>query len=569
MLTSALDAHKSGNHQLATQKYHEVLSKGPNKVAYINLAAIYREHGNAPRAKGILVDGITKLPSAHILWFFLAKCELDLGDFPAALRSILVLLEKSPHNLEYRLLLPKILSKLGCSHLAFQSLRATIRTSSLICNFQDYLNVLFCTLEVAIEHQCVLADLSDNPIEKILGKLCQLSQDNDTDLYYRLKSCLVLVQYYTGTGDLGNAFDMRELARILLRSSSHLLDSVKTKEILAVYHNFSWNLSISLIKSGDFLKGWKLYEHGLCVSAPPPQRWQRALKKPFSYDEVPIWDGSSLFDRSLLILGEQAIGDTMMFLSLLPLLESKTSSITLLVQPRLVPIYRRTLPNATIISSDPTDYSKALPSMVFDYQIPSGSLPCRLLNNCHDRGYMPLKLVSDPIQRDRLRSTHSEGRLPLIGISWQGGVTPKRIPYKSTTLETLLPLLSEQSYSFISLQYGKANNDIPDFNSKYGTSLKHDPSIDPMVDMDSWLSLVDACDLVVSIANTTIHGSGGLGKPTIALLGPNPDWRWLNPDVSSNCFWYPSVSPVHFDSAKGWPHSVNRAISLIEELLLT
>ena len=34
--------------------------------------------------------------------------------------------------------------------------------------------------------------------------------------------------------------------------------------------------------------------------------------------------------------------------------------------------------------------------------------------------------------------------------------------------------------------------------------------------MDTWLSQVDAMDYVISVANTTIHGAGGLGKPTFA-----------------------------------------------------
>ena len=43
-------------------------------------------------------------------------------------------------------------------------------------------------------------------------------------------------------------------------------------------------------------------------------------------------------------------------------------------------------------------------------------------------------------------------------------------------------------------------------------------------DMDNWLDQVNACDGVVSIANTTIHGAGGLNIPTLCLLGSSSDW---------------------------------------------
>ena len=59
--------------------------------------------------------------------------------------------------------------------------------------------------------------------------------------------------------------------------------------------------------------------------------------------------------------------------------------------------------------------------------------------------------------------------------------------------------------------------------------------------MESWLNQVDACDCVLSIANTTIHGAGGLGKPTLCLLGQKSDWRWLKNRDETKSYWYPSV----------------------------
>ena len=45
--------------------------------------------------------------------------------------------------------------------------------------------------------------------------------------------------------------------------------------------------------------------------------------------------------------------------------------------------------------------------------------------------------------------------------------------------------------------------------------------------MDTWLSLVDACDVVLTVANTTVHGSCGLGKETYVVLTEQSDWRWI------------------------------------------
>ena len=68
-----------------------------------------------------------------------------------------------------------------------------------------------------------------------------------------------------------------------------------------------------------------------------------------------------------------------------------------------------------------------------------------------------------------------------------------------------------------------------DINKTTGIEVLHDDTIDPLRDMDGWLSQVAAMDAVISIANTTIHGAGGLGIPTICLVSQKADWRWIEP----------------------------------------
>ena len=64
------------------------------------------------------------------------------------------------------------------------------------------------------------------------------------------------------------------------------------------------------IRNGRFNLGWKLYEHGL----------KNNIRKPFKgyYDESkPIWNGKP-FDGTLLVYGEQGIGDQINFGTLIP-----------------------------------------------------------------------------------------------------------------------------------------------------------------------------------------------------------------------------------------------------------
>ena len=49
-----------------------------------------------------------------------------------------------------------------------------------------------------------------------------------------------------------------------------------------------------------------------------------------------------------------------------------------------------------------------------------------------------------------------------------------------------------------------------------GIDIVHDNRIDPK-NMDTWVTQVSACDAVISVANTTIHGSGGLNIPAMLI----------------------------------------------------
>ena len=76
--------------------------------------------------------------------------------------------------------------------------------------------------------------------------------------------------------------------------------------------------------------------------------------------------------------------------------------------------------------------------------------------------------------------------------------------------------------------------------------------------MDTWISQVAACDAVISVANTTIHGSGGLGIPTMCLLSEFPDWRWFTSDEVTRSYWYPSVGILR-QKSQSWEDAILRA----------
>ena len=71
---------------------------------------------------------------------------------------------------------------------------------------------------------------------------------------------------------------------------------------------------------------------------------------------------------------------------------------------------------------------------------------------------------------------------------------------------------------------------------------------------------------IISIANTTIHGAGGLRKPTICLLGEKSDWRWLRDKNEEYSYWYPTVKISWQDKDDGdWEAALRNIPSWLEQ----
>ena len=317
----------------------------------------------------------------------------------------------------------------------------------------------------------------------------------------------------------------------------------------------NWNLGIKLLKQGRLKDGWRLYEHGLQVAASGPQRWQRSLKKPFTPKELPFWRGEPLRGKRLLLLGEQGIGDSMMFATLIPQLQNEGAQIALFPGDRLLKIYKRSLPDVTVISSKELleGYWKASD---FDLQSPLGSICQHRFHKLSDYGPCSRFLRDDPILTAQLRQRYSDGR-PLVGISWQGGGKANRIAMKSLKLKQLTPILQRSDCRFVSLQYGDDGPHLERYRKNSGIEVLHDDAIDPLKDMDGWLSQVAAMDAVISIANTTVHGAGGLGIPTVCLVSQQSDWRWIDPEVYEGCYWYPSVDALYQSRDSSWQQALS------------
>ena len=274
--------------------------------------------------------------------------------------------------------------------------------------------------------------------------------------------------------------------------------------------------------------------------------------------------------QKILLLEEQAIGDVMQFLTLLPGLIAEAQHVGLLLNNRLIPIYNRSLASyiqsncLTIYSFDDVLHDRLKPSD-YNFQSPIGSICQYRFTDIHQYGcYSPVLSPSKSLVRqfrEKYLSFPGNAKL-LVGISWRGGGTGDRIKEKSLDINMFAQMLNIPGVRFISLQYGESEPVVESWR-KSGLDVHYDSTVNSLKDMDTWLAQVASCDGVISVANTTIHGSGGLDIPTLCLLSLHSDWRWLRDQSISRSYWYPSVGIARETEDRGWLDAIANARSWI------
>ena len=120
--------------------------------------------------------------------------------------------------------------------------------------------------------------------------------------------------------------------------------------------------------------------------------------------------------------------------------------------------------------------------------------------------------------------------------------------------------------TWLSLQYGDDGPHLKTLKEKFDIDVLHDSEVEPLKDMDTWLSQVDTCDAVVTIANTTVHGAAGLGKPTFVLLSQKSDWRWIRDDSLESSYWYESVTIGEQSENGDWGEALADAVEWIRQI---
>jgi Tfp pilus assembly protein PilF len=316
-----------------------------------------------------------------------------------------------------------------------------------------------------------------------------------------------------------------------------VLDFDATLELLPSFYPALWAKAICLLQMGDYSQGWPLYVY----------RWQQdekeftsqALKTP-----VPVWRSDQKIEK-LLIWPEQGVGDELMFGSLLPQALQLCSSLLVQMDSRLIPLFQRTMPSIQFISKH-----KSLDPHLYDAHLPMGDLPSIFCNQFSDFQAIDHPYIKADIYKvKKLKATLSPQGKKLCGISWRSKNIKKGID-RSLPLKELVLALAGFDVQLVNLQYGDVEEELNQIKELYGIEILHCDEVDNQNDLDGLSALIQACDLVVSADNSTVHLAGALGQTVWVLLPFNADWRWLLGRNDSP--WYPSANLFRQTEIANW-----------------
>ena len=89
------------------------------------------------------------------------------------------------------------------------------------------------------------------------------------------------------------------------------------------------------------------------------------------------------------------------------------------------------------------------------------------------------------------------------------------------------------------------------FKQKYGVEIIKLEEIDNFNDIDGLASLINACDKVVSVSNTTVHIAGSIGKETYGFPKVG-EGCGIGQKENQQSIWYKSIQIIEQTNIGCW-----------------
>ncbi len=293
------------------------------------------------------------------------------------------------------------------------------------------------------------------------------------------------------------------------------------------------DLGVLRLLTGRYREGWEDYEY----------RWKVAGA---ALPRLPggRWEGEEIAGKTLLLVAEQGLGDTVQFARYGRLVRERFGCrVVAQVQDALVPLLAGSAEGMGL--DEVVGRKGVLPA--FDVWVPMLSLPGVLELEPGEFAGEGQYLVPEEGRFGEVLAGY-EGL--KVGVAWQGNPGNAADLYRSFPLSALAPLARLEGVTLFSLQKGAGAEQVAEFGGALGLV-----DLGPQLDNSGGAfvetaALVKQLDLVVSADTALAHVAGALGVPVWIALAQVPDWRWgLEAGVTP---WYPTMRIFRQREAGAW-----------------
>ncbi len=522
--------------------------------------------GDSARASELAVQALQVDERNGHGWHVLAIAREQCGDFKSSIAAYESALTLLPDHADVANDLGRLAFRMGMTVLAVQLFRA-------------YLEKRPDCPQGANNLACALRDLHD--YQGAIDVLTPVIQANPTVAMLWNTLATVLI----ARGDTAQAMPFLEEALRLepkfakaryTRSSARLevgdVEGALADLDLAIGHAelesersmMRFARSQILLVGGRIAEGWDAYE------ARFDDQFASALHMVV---DRPRWTlEGDLAGRSMLLIGEQGLGDEVMFANYLPdLLEAlgPQGQLSVALEGRLIPLFQRSFPN--VVFSPHASYKvdghhlRTTPGVDLsgiDLWAPLAS-PLRRFRPTvaafPDRGAF---MTADPARVSHWRAILAELPGPKVGILWKSLKLDAARLREFAPFERWRGVLGTPGVTFVNLQYGDCEAEIEHARQAFGVNIWRPPGIDLKMDLDDLAALCVALDLLLGPANATSNIAGACGAP-VWLISTPVAWPRLGTDRYP---WYPATRVFSTKAFGQWDGVMGEIAAALREL---
>lgn len=271
-------------------------------------------------------------------------------------------------------------------------------------------------------------------------------------------------------------------------------------------HTFS---GIIHLLHGRYEKGFEEYKW----------RWKLPYIKSREYHSS-LWDGSSLENKTLLLIPEQGMGDTILFLRTADIIKKLYDCRIILSCSKKL----SGLINSCKLIDEIIDDMNEIPH--YDYYIPMQDIPLILgMDKMAGKEMIPYLKAETEIF-EKWRSFFKNYENYKIGVVWQGNPDYYGDFLRSFPLSSLEPFCHLKNIHLFSLQKGYGEEQLDSMGIKMGIinlGDKLDTKDNAFIDTAGVLKNID---MLICPETAIAHIAGALGIRVCLVLSSVPAWYW-------------------------------------------